>query len=110
MYNSQLDQLADSEYQRQSAENKKNETALGYLKSIEEKDLAAQKVAEDKRQFETKLAEDKRQFNITNGITDPTQNVPVAVEDLSTYLQKSRGTVDNLQCGEVSNDYWKMKT
>lgn len=68
MYNAQADALADSEYQRQAAENKKNETALGYLKTIEDKKADDAKEAEDKRQFETKLAEEKRQYNITNGI------------------------------------------
>lgn len=110
MYNAQLGALTDSEYSRQAAENEKNKTALSYLKDIEDRKTAADKIATDKSQFDAKLAEEKRQYNITNGISDPAANIPVAVNDLSSYLQKSRGTVDNLQCGEVSNDYWKMKT
>lgn len=109
MYNAQLGALTDSEYQRQAAENKKNETALGYLKDIETKKTADEKIATDKAQYDAKLAEEKRQFNITNGISDPSQNIPVAVDEITAYVQKSRGT-DLVQCGALGNDYWKLKT
>lgn len=71
MYRANLEQLTESEYQRQVAENKKNETALSYLKSIDDKKTVEEKMAEEKRQFEEKLAEEKRQYNTTNGITEP---------------------------------------
>lgn len=109
MYNAQLGALTDSEYSRQSAENEKNKTALSYLKDIEDRKAADEKIATDKAQFDAKLAEEKRQYNITNGITDPTQNIPVAVNDITEYVKKSRGT-DLVQCGALGNDYWKMKT
>lgn len=109
MYNAQLGALTDSEYQRQAAENKKNETALGYLKDIESQKTADEKIATDKAQYDAKLAEEKRQFNITNGISDPSQNIPVAVDEITSYVTKSRGT-DLVQCGALGNDYWKMKT
>lgn len=110
IYNAQADALTNSEYSRQAAENEKNKTALSYLKDIQDRKDKQDQIALDKSQFDAKMAEEKRQYNITNGISDPASNIPVAVNDLSSYLQKSRGTVDNLQCGEVSNDYWKMKT
>lgn len=90
MYNAQLGALTDSEYSRQSAENKKNETALGYLKDIEAKKTADEKIATDKDQFDRKLAEEKRQWNITNGISDPAANIPVAVDEITAYVKKSR--------------------
>lgn len=90
IYNAQLGQLTESEYQRQAAENKKNETALGYLKSIEDKNLAAEKFAEEKRQFEIKQAEEKRQFNIEQGITTPEDIAPVSVQKITDYVTQSR--------------------
>lgn len=109
MYNAQLGALTDSEYSRQASENEKNKTALSYLKDIEDRKTAADKIATDKSQFDAKLAEEKRQYNITNGITDPADNIPVAVDEITSYVQKSRGT-DLVQCGALGNDYWKMKT
>lgn len=109
MYNAQLGALTDSEYSRQAAENEKNKTALSYLKDIESKKTADEKIATDKAQYDAKLAEEKRQFNITNGITDPSQNIPVPVQDITEYVKKSRGR-ELVQCGELGNDYWKMKT
>ena len=109
IYNAQADALTNSEYSRQAAENEKNKTALSYLKEIEDKKTADEKIATDKSQFDRRLAEEKRQWNITNGITDPADNIPVAVNDITAYVQKSRGT-DLVQCGALGNDYWKMKT
>lgn len=103
VYNAQLETLTNAEYSRQEAENKKTQTALAFMKDQEDRKLA-----------QDKLAEDKRQFDVTAGInaskvSDPSQNIPVAVDDVTKYIQKSRGT-DLVQCGMVSNDYWKMKT
>ena len=71
MYRANLEALTESEYQRQVAENKKNETALSYLKTLDEKEIEKKKMAEDTRQFDEKLAEEKRQYNTTNGISEP---------------------------------------
>ncbi len=71
MYNSQLGALTDSEYQKQAAENEKNKVAMGYMKDIEDKKIAADKVATDKEQFDAKLKEEQRQYNTTNNITTP---------------------------------------
>lgn len=109
IYNAQLGQLTDSEYQRQVAANDRNKTALSYLKDVRDEELANEKLATDKAQWNEKMAEEKRQFNITNGITDPSQNIPVAVDEITEYVKKSRGT-DLVQCGALGNDYWKMKT
>jgi hypothetical protein len=65
IYNAQLGQLADSEYQRQVAANDRNKTALSYLKDVRDEELANEKLATDKAQWEEKMAEEKRQFNVT---------------------------------------------
>jgi hypothetical protein len=83
MYNSQLQALTDSEYSRQAAENEKNKTALSYLKDIQDRKDKQDQIALDKSQFDAKMAEDKRQYNLTNGITDPSQNIPVAVDEIT---------------------------
>lgn len=116
IYNAQLETMTNAEYSRQEAENKKTQTALAFMKDEADRKLQADKLAEDRRQFDvtaginaSKVEEDKRQYNLTNGISDPSQNIPVAVDDVTKYVQKSRGT-GLVQCGMVSNDYWKMKT
>jgi hypothetical protein len=116
MYNAQLDSLTTSEYNKQVAINDKNKVALGYRKDKEDKALAEKKLAQDQSQFDAtmglnqdKLAEDKRQANLTAGISSPSDNIEVAVPDIQSFVMKSRGT-DLVQCGMVSNDYWKMKT
>jgi hypothetical protein len=116
MYNAQLDSLTTSEYNKQVAINDKNKVALGYLKDTEDRELANKKLEQDNSQFAERmaldreqLAETKRNNNLDAGITSPSDSIEVAVPDIQSFVTKSRGT-DLVQCGMVSNDYWKMKT
>lgn len=104
MYNAQLGALTDSEYSRQAAENKKNETALGYLKDIESQKTADEKIAEDKRQFDTKLAEEKRQYNTTNGIgTDTMEGLKTVSFADKAYLYPNEASLKNNNPAGIKN-------
>lgn len=104
MYNAQLGALTDSEYSRQAAENEKNKTALSYLKDIEDRKTADEKIATDKSQFDAKLAEDRRQFNVTAGIgTDTMEGLKTVSFTDKAYLYPNEASLKNNNPAGIKN-------
>lgn len=104
IYNAQLETLTDSEYQRQSAINDKNKTALSYLKDIRDEELANEKLATDKAQWNEKMAEEKRQFNITNGIgTDTMEGLSTVSFADKAYLYPNEASLKNNNPAGIKN-------
>ena len=105
IYNSQLGQLTDSEYQRQVAANDRNKTALSYLKDVRDEELANEKLATDKAQWNEKMAEEKRQFNITNGIgTDTMEGLSTVSFADKAYLYPNEASLKNNNPAGIKNN------
>lgn len=104
MYNAQAQALTDSEYSRQAAENEKNKTALSYMKDIEDRKIANEKIATDKSQYDAKLAEEKRQFNITAGIgTDTMEGLKTVSFTDKAYLYPNEASLKNNNPAGIKN-------